>query len=119
MITACVAGCGGDDGLSEAQQHGVGAACTVNADCSEGDTALTCLGFKGGYCGLTGCAHDADCPTGSACVEHDDGKTYCFLVCAEKIECNATRPADIEANCSSSVTFVDNNKSRKACVPPS
>src|SRR4051812_45610322 len=65
-------GCGGDDGtgLTEAQRHGVGAACTANADCFVGDTKLVCLPFKGGYCGLEGCQTSADCPPGSGCIAH-------------------------------------------------
>ena len=113
--------CGGDDngGLSEAQRHGVGAACDVDADCFVGETHLVCLPFKGGYCGLEGCQSTSDCPPGSACVSHDDGKNYCFLVCTDKSQCNATRPVEIEANCSSNITFADATKNSKACVPPS
>jgi hypothetical protein len=113
--------CGDDDddgGLSEAQRHGVGAACGKDDDCYAEETALTCLPFKGGYCGLKGCAGNEDCPPGSACVQHDDGQNYCFLTCTEKIQCNPTRPPEIEANCSSNITFVD-DKNTKACVPPS
>jgi hypothetical protein len=115
-------GCGSDDdgnGLSPAQRHGVGAACTEDRDCYVGEEALVCLPFKGGYCGLEGCTADVDCPPGSACVAHDDGHNYCFLLCAEKPECNYTRPADIESNCTSNISYVDNNKGSKACVPPS
>jgi hypothetical protein len=119
---SCLLGaCGDDDGegLSEAQRHGVGAACTKDDDCYYKETKLACLPFKGGYCGLEGCEGNEDCPPGSACVEHDDGQNYCFLTCADKIECNPTRPPDIEANCSSNITFVDNENGAKACVPPS
>jgi len=125
FLVSCVgtlplSGCGSDDdGLSEAQRHGVGAACKADSDCFVGDTKLVCLPFKGGYCGLKGCHSSAECPPGSACIEHDDGKNYCFLRCAEKPECNYTRPADIEANCSSNITFADATKGSKACVPPS
>jgi hypothetical protein len=114
--------CGGDDndaGLSEAQRHGVGAACTADVDCFVGDTHLVCLPFKGGYCGHEGCQGSADCPPGSACVTHDDGNNYCFLLCTDKPQCNITRPVEIEANCSSNITFADTTKDSKACVPPS
>ena len=113
--------CGNDDGagLSDAQRHGVGATCSADTDCFVGDTHLMCLSFKGGYCGLEGCQRTTDCPAGSACVAHDDGHNYCFLLCADKPECNYTRPVDIEANCSSKITFVDTTKDSKACVPPS
>jgi len=116
-VLAC--GSSDDEGLTPAQRHGVGAACTQDSDCFVGDTALKCLSFKGGYCGLEGCQADGECPPGSGCVAHDDGKNYCFLLCAEKPECNYTRPVDIEANCSSKVDFVDGQKTSKACVPPS
>jgi len=113
--------CSDDEGpgLSEAQRHGVGAACTADADCFVGKTQLVCLPFKGGYCGLADCQTSADCPSGSACVTHDDGKNYCFLVCTDKPQCNYTRAVDIEANCSSNITFADAAKGSKACVPPS
>jgi hypothetical protein len=113
-LSAALVGCGGDGG-SEAQRRGVGAACAGDPDCKEG---LTCLAFKGGYCGLAECQHDAGCPAGSACVAHSDGKNYCFLVCTDKPQCNLYRTADEEANCSSSVTFIEATNV-KACVPPS
>jgi hypothetical protein len=114
------AACGDDDdeGLTEAQRHGVGAACDDDSDCYVGEQELTCLDFKGGYCGLEGCTADTDCPAGSACVEHEDGANYCFLLCVDKPECNYTRPVEIESNCVSSITFVGEAKG-KACVPPS
>ena len=117
MLGAC--GDDDDEGLSEAQQRGVGASCGDDDDCFSKEVALTCLPFKGGYCGLEGCAGDDECPPGSACVQHDDGKNYCFLVCTDKSQCNPTRPPDIEANCSSNVTFIDQSNGAKACVPPS
>lgn len=122
LILLCTAfACGDDDGegLTPAQQHGVGAACEEDEDCFVGDTKLTCLPFKGGYCGLADCTADSDCPAGSGCVAHDDGNNYCFLFCGDKPQCNYTRPVDIESNCVSSIDFVDGKKSNKACVPPS
>ena len=62
---------------------------------------------------------NADCPLGSSCVAHDDGTNYCFLTCIDKPDCNLTRPVEVEANCSSSITFVDGKTEKKACVPPS
>jgi hypothetical protein len=102
----------------DADDLGVGAQCTSNDEC-DADTNQTCLAFKGGYCGLQGCTHDADCPDKSACIMHTDGINYCFRTCVDKVDCNANRDADNEANCSSSVTFVDGDMGRKACVPPS
>ncbi len=117
-------GCGddGDDGAgTEADRIGVGAECTQDKDCPvvEGEPAMECLEFRGGYCGLSDCAGDADCPSGSACVQHDDGRTYCFRICLDKAECNLNRSAENSANCSSNVGFVDEQNEIRACVPPS
>ena len=107
----------GDDGTA-ADRLGVGAECTSTMQCDE-DTHQQCLAFKGGYCGIKGCTHDSDCPSPSACIKHTDNSNYCFRTCADKIECNANRSVANEANCSSSVTFVDGTMGRKACIPPS
>ena len=117
LIQLAVVGCGDDNNGSEAQKRGVGAACNADLPCTE--PGQTCLDFKGGYCGVPDCINDAGCPQGSACVAHDDGKNYCFLVCGDKAECNLTRPPEDAANCSSSVSFVEDTNARKACVPPS
>jgi hypothetical protein len=120
IVLGNIMACSDDNsGLTPAQRHGVGAACAKDADCFVGDTALKCLSFKGGYCGLEGCQADAGCPPGSGCVAHDDGNTYCFLLCASKPECNYTRPLETQSNCASNVNFVDRQKTNKACVPPS
>ena len=103
---------------SDADDLGVGAQCAMNDDCNQDDGAQTCLPFKGGYCGLMGCTGDADCPDASACIAHTDGVNYCFRICADKPDCNANRDVENEANCSSSVDFVEGANGRKACVPP-
>jgi Cys-rich repeat protein len=115
MLLLFATACGGDDDTA-ADRLGVGAECAKNTDCTEGQS---CLAFKGGYCGIENCTENADCPEGSACVAHDDGHSYCFRTCAEKAECNRNRSADVESNCSSSITFVEKSASGKACVPPS
>jgi hypothetical protein len=115
VIAAC--GCGSSN-QSEANRRGVGAACSTSTDCTE--TGQTCLtAFKGGYCGVSGCTHDTDCPQGSACVTADDQTNYCFLICTTKTDCNLHRTADVESNCESSLTFIDGTMNRKVCVPPS
>jgi hypothetical protein len=114
------AGCGDGHqgaGVSQAQQRGVGAGCTRDQDCTE--PGQICLAFKGGYCGAADCTADAECPLGSACVAHSDGRNYCFLICTDKAQCNQTRLPENEANCSANITFVEGAKSYKACVPPS
>lgn len=115
-----VAGCGGG---TEADRIGVAAECGDAPDCTF-EVQLTCLTqFKGGYCGLEGCATHAECPTGSACVDHTDGHSYCFRLCNDKADCNLNRTPANEANCSSNVTFAEpvpnNPYGKKACVPPS
>ncbi|MEZ4220449.1 MAG: hypothetical protein R3B13_05915 [Polyangiaceae bacterium] len=122
LLAIFLGACGDDSGPSgggtEADYHGVGASCTKNEDCFE--PGQTCLPFKGGYCGIEDCQQDTDCPAGSRCVAHDaPAKNYCFLVCANKPECNRNRPIDFESNCSSNITFVEGGKGPKACVPPS
>jgi hypothetical protein len=118
-LVLLLVGCG--DGDTEADEAYVGGQCGVDDDCNQdGLFPQTCLTtFKGGYCGLTGCADDADCPETSACVVHEDGLSYCFRVCADKAECNENRDLENEANCSASVDFVEDVDGRKACVPPS
>jgi hypothetical protein len=123
VLASSAVACGDDDNPgfnpSPAQRSGVGAACSVDADCLQTVAPLRCLSFKGGYCGLSNCMTNADCPLGSSCVAHDDGTNYCFLTCIDKPDCNLTRPVEVEANCSSSITFVDGKTEKKACVPPS
>jgi hypothetical protein len=119
LWTAC-----GDDEI-EADRLGVGAECRRDDDCLSGSNdsgpRQSCLlQFKGGYCGLEDCAAHGDCPEGSACVVHDDGNRYCFRSCANKAECNVNRSPEQEANCSSSVEYIDGSSALgKACVPPS
>jgi hypothetical protein len=112
-LTLLLSACGDDD----ADALGIGAACDSSNECAEGQSCLT--DFKGGYCGSVGCATNDDCPSGSACVVHTDGKRYCFRVCIDKPDCNVNRSVEVEANCSSSVTFASGKKEGKACIPPS
>jgi hypothetical protein len=116
LLLGAMAACGGD--ASEADKLGVGAQCTKDDDCTE--TGQSCLTeFKGGYCGISGCTSNQDCPEASLCVTHDNGTNYCFRSCLEKAECNRNRSGENESNCSSSITFVDEATKGKACVPPS
>lgn len=117
-----IVGCRGGN---EADRIGVGAECTTTADCPllECDTEpcpeLQCLTqFDGGYCGLADCTGDIDCPFGSACVTHEDGRNYCFRLCDDKPECNLNRSEDVWSNCGSSVVFVE-PQTQRACIPSS
>jgi hypothetical protein len=113
VLFALATGCGDDN---EANRRGVGATCETNDDCTEaGQECL--LDFKGGYCGVKNCTTNDDCPEGSGCVT-EGGANYCFLVCDQKSECNVNRTADVESNCSSTITWADEELG-KACVPPS
>ena len=112
VLLLVAAGCGDD-----ADELGIGATCVFGDKCSDGQMCL--VQFKGGYCGLVGCNANAACPENSACVTHSDGKAYCFRTCFDKVDCNANRPADLEANCSSSVVFISGKKEGKVCLPPS
>ncbi len=105
---------------SDADDLGVAAECSKDGDCNQDiEPPLTCLkSFKGGYCGLSGCDGNSDCPEASICVTHTDGVNYCFRECAEKSECNENRDGDNEANCTANIVRVDGG-SEKACVPPS
>ncbi len=80
-LCSTLSACGDDDdeGLTEAQRHGVGAACDDDSDCYFEDIELACLSFKGGVLrarrlrGRRGLVRRA--PRGA----HEDGKNYCFL----------------------------------------
>lgn len=119
----CGVACGDDDdgGATLADRLGVGMICSNDDDCPDDEPngfIQECLPFKGGYCGLSGCVDNVDCPSGSACVTHG-GANYCFRICLEKIDCNRNRTPDAESNCSANVDFVDGKQGWKACVPPS
>ncbi|MEN9577352.1 MAG: hypothetical protein RJA70_361 [Pseudomonadota bacterium] len=110
-----------DEHGTEADHQLVGAECSTEKDCELPDDGVTkeCLvEFKGGYCGVSACERNEECPAGSACVTYER-KTYCFRTCETKDECNVHRGKDTEANCSSSIEFTSGNKEGKVCLPPS
>ena len=117
LAAVLLSACGG----SQSDALGVAAECTADTDCNQNsDPPLACLDdFAGGYCGLTGCTADADCPTDAICITHTDGVNYCFRTCVDKPECNTNRTVDNESNCSSNVTRVEAEQTVKVCVPPS
>jgi hypothetical protein len=115
VVVLVLGGCGG--GTSEAIRRGVGSECNADLKCTE-PTQVCLTQFKGGYCGVSMCMHDSDCPQGSACVTDDDQVNYCFLICADKPDCNVRRSADNESSCTSSLSFVDGTNGRKVCRPP-
>lgn len=116
LCAVVLAACGCGSYQNAANQAGIGAQCSMTSDCTTpGEVCLT--EFNGGYCGLAGCAHDTDCPQGSACVT-DNQRSYCFLICGTKTDCNFHRSLGNEADCTSSLPFVDGTMNRKACRPP-
>lgn len=121
VLTVLAIGCGDEDGGSEAVRRGVGAECNADLPCQE-EGQLCFEEFSGGYCGVSDCTVDADCPGGSACVTDATfgGVNYCFLVCLDKPECNVHRSLENEANCTSSIDFVDPDveSGLKVCRPP-
>lgn len=117
VLIAC-----GDDDESEALRRGVGDSCQDDEDCTEeGQSCLT--EFKGGMCGIADCERNADCPEGSVCVSDDSlAHNYCLLICIDKPDCNAHREPEDEANCSSSLSAIEDDAGvgdPKVCIPPS
>jgi hypothetical protein len=115
VVLALTGGCGSS--TSEAIKRGVGSECNASLTCTEPEQVCLTV-FAGGYCGVSACTHDSDCPAGSACVTDDDQINYCFLICNDKPDCNLRRSAANESNCTSSLTFVDGAGGRKVCRPP-
>jgi hypothetical protein len=72
--------------------------------------------YKGGLCARSPCSTHAECPEPGLCVVLEDS-TVCLRLCVEKAECNASRSAEDEANCSSNLELVEPSES-KVCVPP-
>lgn len=122
MLAACafMGACDDGDSGSEAQRAGIGDECAANDECPlvDGEEVLSCLPFRGGYCGADACMADEDCPAGSACVTHE-GAQYCFLVCEDKVDCNGRRAEENASNCVANLDFLDDRAGRKVCVPPS
>lgn len=123
FLAVLLSACGGAD----ADAVGVASTCERSSDCPEvtidgAVVQLQCIrDFSGGYCSIEGCTEALDCPLASTCVAHTDGSNYCFRDCLDKGECNANRPPDLEANCSSSFDFAtpSDDQGQKACIPPS
>ena len=101
VVCLVASGCSDEN---EANRRGIGSTCDSANTCSEkGQVCLT--EFAGGYCGVSGCQHDSDCPQGSACVTDDNQVNYCFLTCVDKPDCNLHRSVETESNCTSSATI--------------
>lgn len=62
----------------------IGDDCGSDIECGTG--RLCDRSSKGGYCTVSPCKPDS-CPDDSACVEFDDGTTWCMAVCSSKDDC--------------------------------
>ncbi len=62
----------------------VGGSCNQNDDCTE--RCLKGPKFPGGTCSVS-CDEDADCPTGSSCVEPEGG--VCLMTCTLPDDCRS------------------------------
>jgi hypothetical protein len=79
LFTSC-----GDITVVGPNNKTVGAACTASTDC-----AGTCLldgHFPAGMCTIT-CTTDANCPSGSVCVDEEGG--VCLASCRTDADCAA------------------------------
>ncbi len=62
----------------------VGGPCTTVDDCASGSVCLTSGDFPGGSCSVRCFSHE-DCPSGTRCVDKDNG--VCLVECYEPIDC--------------------------------
>jgi hypothetical protein len=74
-------------------QGPIGAACTLNAQCTSGvctpETGSSgSTGWTGGYC-TQSCDGGVACPAGSTCVLYADGSAYCGASCSPPGSCRA------------------------------
>jgi hypothetical protein len=94
---------------------GVGAACDEDEDCS-GD--LSCmLDALGGYCTITGCSGDGDCPSDARCVSWDDTKTYCAVNCDSGSDCSFCRGDELRGKCIGFTPAPGEGDPIQVCVP--
>jgi hypothetical protein len=84
-----------DGGASGGGQGAVGAACNRNADCADDGascaTTVSLLGLlnyelEGGYCTVTGCTADTQCPQGAGCFTLTGN---CLKKCTNNNQCRA------------------------------
>lgn len=81
LVSLFALSCGG--GAIGSSGRLVGGACQTSSQCD-----FVCHDdshYPGGYCTVR-CASDAECPTGTACVE--DGGGICAVLCKAQAECS-------------------------------
>jgi hypothetical protein len=83
FVLATLGSCGGT--IAGPNSTIVGAACTADSQCGE-----QCLDnerhFPGGMCTVA-CRTDADCPSGSVCIDEEGG--VCIVTCRVDADCAA------------------------------
>jgi hypothetical protein len=83
VLLLCVAGLSCGDVVAGPTSTSVGAACTMDSDCTN-----RCLAddsrFPGGACTIS-CETDANCPSGSVCISHMSG--VCVTACRTSADC--------------------------------
>lgn len=94
---------------------GVGAACASDADCAAGLECST--GLRGGYCTLSGCSTNDECPADSLCVRGPSDTSYCARGCSVASDCSFCRGSELAANCSDEADFVQDGTTGSVCLP--
>jgi len=79
--------CAGDSSGIGPQGGVVGGRCSKDGDCAE--RCARGNDFPGGYCTVT-CRRDADCPSGTLCIEKNDG--ICLVPCSGQVSCAGFGP---------------------------
>jgi hypothetical protein len=85
LFLLLVAGCGG----SSSSPHGLGGACTMNADCTTDNCAIN-ADYPGGYCWIQTCATAADCGDNGDCSNGGNALGGgCMLKCNDSSDCRS------------------------------
>ncbi|MBM4395251.1 MAG: hypothetical protein FJ087_06130 [Deltaproteobacteria bacterium] len=69
----------------------IGDDCSTNTDC--GENRICDTSQPGGYCTVTPCRDDSECPGESICVEFSVDATYCMRACSD------LKPCRVEYEC--------------------
>jgi hypothetical protein len=94
---------------------GIGADCGDANDCS---SDLECLSaFRGGYCGLSGCLVNDDCPDDALCVVASNGENHCYKPCSTASDCSFCRRDGLLGACTADVSFAEDGTTGSVCVP--
>jgi hypothetical protein len=81
LVAVVAAGCGSGVGRDG---DVVGGSCTASGGCAGGSECLIASMYPGGMCTVD-CETQADCPSGSVCVQESGGT--CLLACSSSSDC--------------------------------